>query len=155
MPSVANYSRNSTPLRKDNPMAAHLLDDDLITGINVTPLVDITLVLLVVMMITASYVASKTIPMELPKSTTGEATPVVLAVSISSGGELFLDAEPIDEPHLRQRIIAARADRHEPQAIIAADGRTPHARVVHVIDVLRQEQVTKFAINVQPETERH
>ena len=36
----------------------------------------------VVMMITASYVASKTIPMELPKSATGEATPVVLAVSI-------------------------------------------------------------------------
>ena len=65
-------------------MAARALDDDdLITGINVTPLVDITLVLLVVMMITASYVASKTIPMELPKSATGETTPVVLAVSIS------------------------------------------------------------------------
>jgi biopolymer transport protein ExbD len=77
----------------------------------------------------------------------------VLAVSITSGGELFLDAEPIDETGLRQRIIAARATSHEPQAIIAADGRTPHARVVHVIDVLRQEQVTKFAINVEPENE--
>ncbi|MCX5741599.1 MAG: biopolymer transporter ExbD [Proteobacteria bacterium] len=136
-------------------MAARALDDDdLITGINVTPLVDITLVLLVVMMITASYVASKTIPMELPKGATGEATPVVLAVSIASGGELYLDAVPTDEAGLRRGIIAARATNHEPQAIIAADGRTPHARVVHVIDVLRQEQVTKFAINVEPEGER-
>src|SRR3954468_9147766 len=105
-------------------MAARALDDDLITGINVTPLVDITLVLLVVMMITASYVASKTIPMELPRSSTGEMTPVVLAVSITSGGELFLDAAPIGEPGLRQAIITSRATKHEPQAIIAADGHT-------------------------------
>jgi len=136
-------------------MASRVLDDDdLITGINVTPLVDITLVLLVVMMITASYVASKTIPMELPRSATGEATPVVLAVSITAAGQLFLDAVPIDEAGLRGRIVDARTHQHEPQAIIAADGRTPHARVVHVIDLLRQEQVTKFAINVEPEGER-
>jgi biopolymer transport protein ExbD len=136
-------------------MAAPALDDDdLITGIDVTPLVDITLVLLVVLMITASYLASKTIPMELPKGTTGETTPVVVAVSITSSGDLYLDAVPIDEAGLRVRIHEARATSHEPQAIIAADGRTPHARVVHVIDVLRQEQITRFAINVEPETTR-
>ncbi len=134
--------------------AQNIADDDLITGINVTPLVDITLVLLVIMMVTASYIASKTIPMELPKSTTGESTPTVLAVSITQAGELYLDAAPIDEAGLRSKIALARADHHEPQAIISADGRTPHAKVVHVIDVLRQESVTKFAINVDPETER-
>ena len=126
--------------------AQNLADDDLITGINVTPLVDITLVLLVIMMVTASYIASKTIPMELPKSSTGESTPTVLAVSITETG-LYLDAAPIDEAGLRRSIASAR----EPQAIIAADGRTSHARVVHVIDLLREEQVTKFAINVAPE----
>ncbi len=135
-------------------MASHALADDApLTDINVTPLVDITLVLLVVMMITASYVAAKTIPMELPRSATGEATPVVLAVSITADGHLFLDAAPIDEAGLRQTIVTARSANHEPQAIIAADGRTPHAQVVHVIDLLRQEQVTKFAINVEPEGE--
>lgn len=136
-------------------MAANALDDDdIITGINVTPLVDITLVLLVILMITASYIASKTIPLELPRSATGETTPTVLAVSIKPTGELYLDAKPIDEPGLRGKIIEARAQNKEPQVIIAADGKTPHARVVHVIDVLRQEQVTKFAINVEPEGER-
>lgn len=130
-------------------------DDDLITGINVTPLVDITLVLLVIMMVTASYVATKALPMELPRASTGEAAPAVLAVSIAPAGELYLDAAPIDEAGLRRHIATARGDGRELQATIAADGRTPHARVVHVIDVLRQEHVVKFAINVDPQPEEH
>ena len=98
-------------------MAAHNpTDDDMITGINVTPLVDITLVLLVIMMVTASYIASKTIPMELPKSATGETTPTVLAVSISSTGDMYLDAAPIDEAGLRLKIIGARAEAGEARA---------------------------------------
>jgi biopolymer transport protein ExbD len=111
-------------------------------------------VLLVIIMITASYITSKTIPMELPRSATGESTPTVLAVSITPAGDLYLDAAPIDEAGLRRKIAVARGGNREPQAIIAADGRTPHAKVVHVIDVLRQEHVTKFAINVDPEPER-
>ncbi len=128
-------------------------DDDMITGINVTPLVDITLVLLVIMMVTASYIASKTIPMELPESSSGEATPAVLAVSVTPSGDLYLDAMPIAEADLRKRISIARSGNRDLQAIIAADGRTAHSKVVHVMDVLRQEQVTKFAINVAPTTE--
>jgi biopolymer transport protein ExbD len=46
--------------------------DEMITSINVTPLVDITLVLLIILMITASYVASKAIPLDLPKGATAE-----------------------------------------------------------------------------------
>jgi biopolymer transport protein ExbD len=126
-------------------------DDDIITGINVTPLVDITLVLLVILMVTASYVVAKTIPMELPHGATGETTPTTLTVSIDREGKTYLDAQLIDEPALRQRIKAAHAADPETRAVIAADGRTTHANVVHVIDLLRREDVTKFAINVEPE----
>ena len=133
-------------------MAAQLqTDDELITGINVTPLVDITLVLLVILMVTASYVASKAIPLELPKGATAETTPMTLAVSIDKDGRTFLDANPVDERALRARIRAARAADPETRAVIAADGRTTHAHVVHVIDLLRREDVTRFAINVDPE----
>ncbi len=48
-------------------------DETMISGINVTPLVDVVLVLLVVMMVTATYIASKTIPVDLPKGATGRA----------------------------------------------------------------------------------
>lgn len=132
-------------------MASHASsDDDIITGINVTPLVDITLVLLVILMITASYVASQTIPMELPRSATGEPATSSLAISVRADGELFLDATPVTETALRERVRTARLANPEQHAVVAADGRTPHARVVAVIDLLRQEQVTKFAINVDP-----
>jgi len=126
-------------------------DDELITGINVTPLVDITLVLLVILMVTASYVASRAIPMELPKGATGESTPTTLAVSIDENGRTYLDAQPIDETTLQTRIRQAHAGDPETRAVIAADGRVNHAKVVRVIDLLRRENVTKFAINVDPE----
>ena len=133
-------------------MAAAANDtDDIITGINVTPLVDITLVLLVILMVTASYVASKTIPLELPKGATAETTPTTLSVSIDKDGKTFLDAVPIDDASLRARIRVAHTADPETRAVIAADGRTTHAHVVHVIDLLRREDVTKFAINVEPE----
>ena len=126
-------------------------DDDMITGINVTPLVDITLVLLVILMVTASYVVSRAIPMELPKGATGEGTPTTLSVSIDRDGKMFLDAEPIAEPALRARFKSAHDADPETRAVIAADGRTIHSNVVHVIDLLRRENITKFAINVDPE----
>jgi biopolymer transport protein ExbD len=129
-------------------------DDDLITAINVTPLVDITLVLLVILMVTASYVVSKAIPLELPRGATGETTPNTLSVSIDRNGRTFLDAVAIDEPTLRQRIKAAHTADPEVRAVIAADGRTSHSNVVHVIDLLRREDVTKFALDIDPESQR-
>lgn len=126
-------------------------DDDMITGINVTPLVDITLVLLVILMVTASYVASKAIPVELPKGATGEATQTTLTISIDKDGKTFLDAEPISDTALQAKIKSTHDADPETRAVIAADGRTSHSNVIHVIDVLRRENVTRFAINVDPD----
>lgn len=126
-------------------------DDEMITGINVTPLVDITLVLLVILMVTASYVASRAIPVELPKGATGEDTPTTLTVSIDREGKTFLDAEAITDRDLRAKVKAAHDADPETRAVIAADGRTSHANVIHVIDLLRRENVTRFAINVDPD----
>jgi len=126
-------------------------DDDLITDINVTPLVDVVLVLLIILMVTATAIVSKTIPMELPKAATGEQTPSTLAVSIDHNGQVFLDMIPVNNEELRARVRAAKETNEDLRAVIAADGRIEHAKVVQIIDILRQERVTKFAINVRPE----
>jgi biopolymer transport protein ExbD len=126
-------------------------NEGIITGINVTPLVDVVLVLLVILMVTAGYIVSQTIPMELPKGATGETVATTLAISVDQEGKTYLDAEPLAEAMLRQRIRAARSADAEARAVIAADGSTAHRHVVGVIDLLRQEGVTRFAINVQPE----
>ncbi len=125
-------------------------DDEPITAINVTPLVDIVLVLLIIMMVTATAIVSKTLPMELPEAATGESTPKTFSVSIGQDGTLALDAEPVTRAVLQTRVREARQKDADVRAVIAADGRVPHASVVQIIDLLRQEQVTKFAINVKP-----
>lgn len=125
-------------------------DDDMITGINVTPLVDVVLVLLIILMVTASYIVSKAIPMELPNAGSGEMASSVLAISVDRDGVLYLDGERISERDLER--AAARAGRRpEARAMIAADGSVQHRRVVRVIDLLRKSGVAKFAINVNPE----
>lgn len=135
-------------------MAAQASDtDDMISGINITPLVDVVLVLLVVLMVTSSYLASQAIPVDLPKGATGESTPSVLSVSVSSDGWLFLEGKRVADREFRERVRRAHASDHDLRAVIAADGAAAHRSVVHVIDLLRQERVTRFALNVDPETD--
>ncbi|HTA89267.1 MAG TPA: biopolymer transporter ExbD [Polyangiaceae bacterium] len=129
--------------------------DEMITGVNITPLVDVVLVLLVILMVTASYLASHAIPVDLPKGATGEATTSILSVSITRNGNLFLDATSVDDRTFRTLVRRAREKDSEVRAVIAADGGTAHRDVVHVIDLLRLEQVTRFALNVDPEVVAH
>jgi biopolymer transport protein ExbD len=129
-------------------------DDETISAINVTPLVDVVLVLLIILMVTASYVADKdSIPMELPKAATGDnsTVPSTLSVSIDKDGRFYLDAQQLTLEQMRGRVREAYSKDNETRAVIAADGRVSHSEVVKVIDLLRQEKVTKFAINVRPE----
>ena len=112
-------------------------DEGLITDINVTPLVDVVLVLLIILMVTATAIVSKTIPMELPKAATGEKTPSTMTISIDAAGDLFLDAQPITTDALRAKVHEAQEQNQDLRAVIAADGRTEHAKVVHVIDDTR------------------
>ena len=125
-------------------------DDELITQINVTPLVDVVLVLLIILMVTATAIVSKSIPMELPTAETAETSPMTMAVSIDAHGVLYLDAQRVSEDQLRRGIRHAHEQDHDVRAVIAADGSIQHRTVVRVIDLLRQEHVTKFAINVRP-----
>jgi biopolymer transport protein ExbD len=130
--------------------AANQNDDEMITAINVTPLVDIVLVLLIVLMVTSSYLVNKAINVELPKAATGETTTPTMSISIDAEGKHYLDGSAIELPELQERVRAAYSKDPDVKAIISADGRVKHAEVVTVIDLLRREKVTKFAINTSP-----
>ncbi len=126
-----------------------------ITGINVTPLVDVVLVLLIILMVTAGYIVSKAIPVDLPKAATAETSTLTLAITIREDGRAYVDAESVSNDVLRQRIRLAHERDPEARAVIAADGATRHRDVVGVIDLLRQEGISRFAINVEPEEVRN
>ena len=125
-------------------------DDELITAINVTPLVDIVLVLLIVLMVTSSYLVNKSISVELPKAATGETASPTLSISIDVEGKIYLDGAGIAATDLQPRVRAAYQKDPEVKAIISADGRVQHSQVVTVIDTLRREKINKFAINTSP-----
>lgn len=126
-------------------------DEELISGINVTPLVDVVLVLLVILMVTAGYIASQAIPVELPRAATGESQTHTLMLTLTSDGTTFVDGQPISADLLPAKVRAARSGAGQLRAMIAADGNVPHRRVVSVVDVLRSEGVSQFALNVQPD----
>jgi biopolymer transport protein ExbD len=121
-----------------------------IVGINVTPMVDVVLVLLVIMMVSATYIVSQSLKVELPKTATSDdSVSSVAAVTITKDGKYLWSGEPVDEPALVQKLHAARAGGAEVNLVVSADQEALHGRVVHVIDLAKLEGVTKFAINVE------
>jgi biopolymer transport protein ExbD len=121
-----------------------------ITGINVTPLVDITLVLLIIFMVTAKLVVSRAVPMDLPKAATGGTVQEVFAVSVPPDQTLVVEGKVLSEGELLERARAALVKNPELRAIIDADGSVPHKRVLGALDLLRQAGLSRVAFGVRP-----
>jgi biopolymer transport protein ExbD len=136
-------------------MAASSSDDDggLFAHINVTPLVDVTLVLLVVFMVAAPLiVSSPSVQVALPKAATAEATPrsplvISLTREPSGGYKLYENGHATDEPGIRALVPRLVKNDPEMQAVIAADKGIAYGDVMHLVDVVRELGVTKFALN--------
>ena len=125
-------------------------DDGLITEINVTPLVDIMLCLLVIFMVTTTYVVADSIKVDLPKAATGEGTePSTITLMYTKERALYLNGEASNEAEVRQKIRGELAGNKEVQAIIGADTTVSHGEVIHLIDLVKQEGVVKFALNIE------
>ncbi len=124
--------------------------DDMIAAINVTPLVDITLVLLIIFMVTATYVVREAIEVDLPRAASGgETVEPTLAFALDREGKLFLDGAPATLDTARDAVRAALARSREARALISADRAVSHGRVIEVIDLVKQEGLTRFAIDVE------
>ncbi len=124
-------------------------DDEVIAGINVTPLVDITLVLLIIFMVTAKMIVSHTIPLDLPKAATAGVQQDMFTVSIDKDGRVLVDKRPMaNDEDLRKAAADALAKKKDLRTIIQASGQVPHAKVIQVLDVLRQAGVQKVGFAV-------
>ena len=124
-------------------------DEDAITGINVTPLVDITLVLLIVFMVTTSYIVKASIEVDLPKAATGHQTqPTTLAITLTRQGDLYLNEHPTSEQALATHVRTELNRNSNLQALISADTELPYGRVIWLIDLIKQLGVRRYALNV-------
>ena len=131
--------------------ASQQSDEGLFSGINVTPLVDITLVLLIIFMVTAKLITSNTLQMDLPKAATGAEQQVVFSVAIAQTGEATIDSEKVPtDAAIVEKARSARASHPELRAVIQADEAVPHGRVVRGMDLLKQGGIGKIAFGVTP-----
>jgi biopolymer transport protein ExbD len=127
-------------------------DDELISGINVTPLVDVVLVLLIIFMVTATYIVRAAVEVELPRvAHGGEATGTILTVVLTRDGKVYLDGVQRTEQELVARTREAVRKDSATRAIISADKGALHGAVVRAIDLVRDGGVTRFAIHVERE----
>jgi len=122
----------------------------MISGINVTPLVDVVLVLLIILMVSSTYIVAQTLKVQLPKSksTDGQADKPITIVVKKDGG-LMIDDKVAAESEVVSRLKAVMAVDPDSNIVVSADKETQHGAVVHVMDICKEAGVTKFAINVQ------
>lgn len=134
--------------------------DDLISAINVTPLVDVFLVLLVIFMVTASFFLEqertlREIPLTLPKAASGappEPKNAPINVVLDRNGRLYLNGAPTDLEAIGRIVDARRAGGATPEAVLSADKDMAYGRVARVIDFLKLHGVGNLAINVEEQT---
>ena len=122
----------------------------MIAAINVTPLVDIVLVLLVILMVSSTYIVAQTLKVHLPKAKSSDGVaerPAI--VTVTEGDGLRLDDRPTTEDELGAKLRAAVAENPDLNVVVSADRDVHHGDGVRVLDVAKLAGVVKFAINVQ------
>ena len=122
-----------------------------IAAINVTPLVDVVLVLLIIFMVTTEMLNEdeKAIPIDLPAASASDnkkkASP--FTVVVTKDGKYIKDGAPSTEKEIiaaAKRLVAEKGDAAE--AVVAADKASKHEQFVRLLDLLRQTGVSRFAI---------
>ena len=119
--------------------------------INVTPLVDVMLVLVVILIVTAPLMASR-LKMDLPKVETAKAIPALepLKISIQSSGIIYLNDQVIDSITLEKKFTEAFNKNSQTEVQIAADQAVPYGKVAELLALAQKTQLTRIGFVTQP-----
>ncbi len=126
----------------------------IIAGINVTPMVDIILVLLIIFIVTAKIIVTPAVPLDLPRASQSEEIQVVFSVIIPANGPTLVNGEAaVTDDKMLQ--LAAKAVSQDPdvRAVINADGAVPHRRIIHTLDVIKTAGIARIAFGALPPEE--
>jgi biopolymer transport protein ExbD len=125
-------------------------DDELITDINVTPFVDVVLVLLILFMIAAPAVYQTGLKVDLPKIVNGQKTKhITMTVLASSAGDIYIDQEKVTVEALTK--VALKAKSYDPSAdiILKADKTINYDKVISILDALRGVGIKNIALGAE------
>ncbi|KQP06355.1 biopolymer transporter ExbD [Pseudorhodoferax sp. Leaf265] len=116
-------------------------------GINITPFVDVLLVVLVIFILT-SNASIPGIKVDLPKASSSVPLekPKTKAITVDNGGRLFLDAYPVTLPELEERLRTEKALTPDFPVIVRGESSVQYARVVEVLDLLRRIELNQVGL---------
>lgn len=121
-----------------------------IAGINITPFVDVVLVLLVIFMVTAPMILKDVIAVRLPKAASGDGSSAsTLSIVVMKNGNVLLNGALASEDDIRRAVVEAMKRNPDTQAIISADEEALHKYVVSAIDWIKTAGLSKFALQIQ------
>lgn len=130
-------------------------DGSPIAAINVTPFVDVVLVLLVIFMVTAPLLLRDVLGIQLPRASSSDAKmPVTIGLAVTRQGQYLLNGQMVGTQGLSSEVRRVLRSNPEAQAIIGADTEARHGDVVRAIDLLKQAGLHRFAIQIERESER-
>ncbi|NLC55344.1 MAG: biopolymer transporter ExbD [Armatimonadetes bacterium] len=124
--------------------------------INIIPLVDISLVLLIIFMVTTAFVKEAGLNMKLPKAATTEAAPEKqrdISIALTPDGKLYVDAKEMSVAKMREVLRARAAKSTDDRVIVKGDQGVRYGRVVQVIDEAKQAGFSHIALATVPDLE--
>jgi len=138
---VANSFR---PNDEENP------DEGIVAEINITPLTDVFLVLLIIFMVTSSVVASQGKQVDLPGAEVSDTTPQGVTVTVSPDGEMLVNDQPTTQANLYAALEAALADSREKLVVLRGDKKVLLGQAVNILDLAQQAGATGIALATKP-----
>ena len=131
-------------------------DDDAIVDINITPFVDVVLVLLVIFMVTANFIVSRGMNLQLPKaaSTDQIKRQKNLNIAIGKDGQYALNGKPSSLAEISSVAKTASQNKEDVVATLSADKGVIYDKVILIMDQLRLSGVVNFALQLEPESKK-
>jgi biopolymer transport protein ExbD len=120
-------------------------DDAAITDINVTPFVDVVLVLLVVFIVTAKLIVARGVVVDKPKGPGGD-VPTKIRISVTANGDLYVNGDKYMTDDAAVERIKHDLGTSEPKAVIAGDRKAAYGGVMHAILVVETAGITAIAL---------
>ena len=122
------------------------LGDVIFAEINITPLTDVFLVLLVIFMVTTSVIHSQGKQVDLPGAEVSDTTPQGVTVTVTSDGAILVNEQPTDEANLFASLEAALQDSREKLVILRGDKKVLLGQAVNILDLAQQAGATGIAL---------
>ncbi len=133
--------------------AGHRDEDEPMADMNLIPLIDIALTLLIILMVTTAFVHRPGVNLNLPKTVTREGAPETdkdLTITVSAAGDMYINGTRFDDSAVQGKLTAAAQKDKDARVLVKGDRTVPYARVMDVMDMARQAGLTRITLPTDP-----